>query len=513
MPVLQQNEVFAGRYLLDQLIGEGGFSEVWTAKDQMADDALVAIKIYAPGQGLDEWGLRQFKNEFSLTHHFSHPHLLKVNHYDVADGAPYLIMTYCPYGSLGDGLRKSGVYCERQVALVMCQVGSALAEIHSQHPAIIHQDIKPDNILLMQPETFMLADFGISSRIRNTLSKTTATIQALTVAYAPPERFDHRPTASAASDIFSLGVTLYEMCTNEVPWEGSGGACLLNGARVPALPAGFSPGLSKILEACMSADPGKRPTAAEIHEKGRRYLESGQWNSAKQKRELLYANKMLVSLLATVAVALVATAGMVFYNLDPKTLPEKPIETATAPRVTGKPLVEVNAPAEEEINVREEIVTAPKDKSINSKQDKTVAKSAQALEPARKITIKQAPGQQKMTTGLRQGRQEQASEESVAKAPIPAEETIKVTPTEVQPAPAASQPVVTTPQPLPGERTATVVSHERESSSSKIDRPSTGNTTIKTDRQPWFKSKPKFQATKKSNAHQKRVKKLKRRYS
>ncbi|EMR00935.1 serine/threonine-protein kinase [Cesiribacter andamanensis] len=277
MPVLKQNEIFAGRYLLSHFLGEGGFSEVWKALDLMADDAVVAIKIYAPTKGLDDYGLRQFRNEFTLTHSLSHPHLLRVHHYDIVEGSPYLIMPYCPYGSLTTVLREQGVLSERQLALVMRQIGSALAEIHGQEAPIIHQDIKPDNILLLQPEVFMLADFGISNRIRNTIQLDTSGTQTLTVAYAPPERFDRRPSSDTSGDIFSLGVTLYEMCTDTIPWEGAGGQCLLKGAAVPVLPDRYAPELSAILEACMQADRRRRPTARQLHQWGKHYLETGRW--------------------------------------------------------------------------------------------------------------------------------------------------------------------------------------------------------------------------------------------
>ncbi len=309
MPVLKQNQVFAGRYVLSQLIGEGGFSEVWKAMDQMADDAVVAIKIYAPNKGLDDFGLRQFRNEFSITYNLSHPHLLKVYHFDIAEGSPYLIMPYCPYGSLTSVLQENGVFSERQVALVMSQIGSALEEVHRQDPPIIHQDIKPDNILLLQPENYMLADFGISSRIRHTLRKATSTMQTLTVAYAPPERFAKHPTSDPSSDIFSFGVTLYEMCTNSVPWDGAGGQCLLKGAVIPALPDSYSPELNKILEACMALDRTERPTAAEIQARGKHFLETGQWRLPKQKKAGRSGKKAVVFTLLAAAVALLALGG------------------------------------------------------------------------------------------------------------------------------------------------------------------------------------------------------------
>lgn len=315
MAIFKHQDVFAGRYMLVELIGEGGFSEVWKAQDQMADDAVVALKIYAPEKGLDDYGVRQFRKEFSLTHHLAHPHLMKVYHFDISDGSPYLIMPFCAYGSLARVLAEDGPLGERQIALLMCQVGSALEELHSQDSPILHQDIKPDNILVFHPESFLLADFGISSQIRHTLRKSTSSLKSLTIAYAPPERFDARnPVSDASSDIFSLGVTLYEMCTNRIPWDGYGGQSLLKGGHVPYLPDTFSAELNKILQACMSVDRSKRPSATELHVRGRHFLETGQWLLPKnEKAKKGFISLSLTTLLVTAAIVLIINNGSWWY--------------------------------------------------------------------------------------------------------------------------------------------------------------------------------------------------------
>lgn len=502
MPVFKQHEVFAGRYLLEQLIGEGGFSEVWKARDQMADDAVVAIKVYAPEKGLDEWGLRQFKNEFSLTHNLSHPHLLKVNHFDIAEGSPYLVMSYCPYGTLGDGLRKTGAYSEKQVALVMYQIGQALEEIHRQVPAIIHQDIKPDNILLMQPDTYMLGDFGISSRIRHTLSRTTVNSQALTVAYAPPERFDRHPTANAASDIFSLGVTLYEMCTNNVPWEGAGGQCLLKGARVPALPPGFSPGLRQLLEVCLSADPEKRPTATEIHQKGKYFLDTGQWPMARQKRKLAYLNTTVMATLATAGVALAATAGVLLYELEPAGLPDTLPKNSTAFLLATPTETTAKSPDTAALNSETELPKPVSNKNKTQKPSKEV--SNQTSKQARTV-------QQERTVTTPQEKEDLWSEELIIEQPVLWEEEPPYLTLEEQALAADTQAVINTPPPTAAEAAA-----PRTTSADRNipleDRPSTSNTSIGSAKKSWFKAGKKSDLSKERRAQQKRVRKLKRRY-
>lgn len=285
MAVYAQKAVFAGRYELDQLIGEGGFSEVWKANDLMADDAVVALKIYAPEKGLDASGVRQFRKEFSITHKLSHPYLMKVYHFDIADGSPYLIMPYCQRGSLARALAETGPLSELQLARLMMQIGDALQELHDQEPPILHQDIKPDNILILSEQRYLLTDFGISTQTRHTLHKSTSSARSLTVAYAPPERFDSSPVSNEASDIFSLGVSLYEMCTGHIPWDGYGGQSLLKGARIPDLPSIYPQELNRMLRTCMALEPSERPTAAQVKAWGQHYLEQQYWHIPAEKKE------------------------------------------------------------------------------------------------------------------------------------------------------------------------------------------------------------------------------------
>jgi serine/threonine-protein kinase len=310
MAALRQNEIFASRYLLAGKIGEGGFSEVWKAYDTKADDALVAIKIYAPGKGLDDYGIRQFRKEYAITHPLSHPNLIKLYHFDTVDDSPYLIMPFYEKGSIGSYLQKHGPFNDRELATLMYQIGSALAELHKQQPSVLHQDIKPDNILMHRNEQFILTDFGISSQTRHTVRKDTADSKPLTIAYAPPERFAAVPVVAEPGDIFAFGVTLYEMCTGQVPWIGGGGATLLNGAQVPNLPPSFDIELNKIIHACMAIEWENRPTAQQISRWGKFYLDNGFWrfsSSETRRRQLRY------SVAAAVGIVLLAGGGAFWY--------------------------------------------------------------------------------------------------------------------------------------------------------------------------------------------------------
>ncbi len=259
---LKENALFAGRYLLLKLIGVGGFSEVWLATDQMTEDTRVAIKVFVPDKGLDEDGIHQFRKEYALTQPLNHSNLLKANYFDIFESSPYLVMPFMENGSLSKLMYKKGTFSEEEIVEIIRQIGSGMAYLHRNN--IVHQDIKPDNILVDREDNYLLTDFGISSKMRNTLTRHSTSKTAMTVSYAPPERFGKYPQTTPAGDIFSFGVMMYELTTGEVPWMGAGGVVLRSDDQVPLIPETYSPALSSIIEKCMSVDPANRPTARDL---------------------------------------------------------------------------------------------------------------------------------------------------------------------------------------------------------------------------------------------------------
>lgn len=278
MARLEPQQLFDNRYELIQQIGVGGFSEVWKVRDTIAENTLLALKVFAPGNGLDTVGNSLFRKEYALTANLRHPNLLKANHFSVCDGAPYLTMPFCERGSLGKLLMEHGTPMSLdEILKLLEQIAGALAYLHSRDPQIMHQDIKPDNVLIDSDGEFLLADFGISNQLRNTIRKSTGASQSLTVAYAPPERFESRPRSLSASDVFSLGVMIYECVTGDVPWMGQGGLALLSGAQVPALPEDQPEPLNLLTQACLALNPDNRPSAEAIARWARNARESGQF--------------------------------------------------------------------------------------------------------------------------------------------------------------------------------------------------------------------------------------------
>lgn len=255
--MLQQDTLFANRYQLRSLIGRGGFSEVWLAHDTWTD-LDIAIKVYAPGQGLDNDGLREFCQELASVHHLTHPNLLKPDHVDQWENMPYLIMEYCPKGALS---KQVGKLSEEQVWRVLHDVAAGLAYLHSKD--IVHQDIKPDNILLDESGNYRITDFGISTKARTTLRKSMlgASTSGGTMAYMGPERFSAQPAPTKASDIWSLGAMIYELITGDVPFGEIGGGMQKNGAEIPDITKPISPALTHVIHLMLARETWDRPTA------------------------------------------------------------------------------------------------------------------------------------------------------------------------------------------------------------------------------------------------------------
>lgn len=248
------------RYQLERFIGSGTFGEVWVAKDT-ATDLEIAIKVYV---SMDEKGLEEFKKEFQISFELNHTNLLHANYLGVnpEDKRPFLVMPFCPDGSVSNS---GGNISERDLWRFIRDVAAGLAYLHAQNPPIIHQDIKPDNILILKNGDFVITDFGISKQLRSTLRKSANTLNSAgAISYMGPERFSKQYHAVKASDIWSLGVSIFELATGELPFCGMGGSLLKQGADMPELPTEFTPTLNMVCQDCMTKEPWNRPTAAQL---------------------------------------------------------------------------------------------------------------------------------------------------------------------------------------------------------------------------------------------------------
>ncbi|MCR4581948.1 MAG: protein kinase [Prevotella sp.] len=271
--MLNEGSVFADRYKLIRQLGRGGFSEVWLAEDSMTN-VQVAVKIYAPGTGLDEDGIKIFTQEFACVFDMNHTNLLRPTHYDCWERMPYLIMPLIKNGSAFKYIVNGEKMPEEECWKLLHDVAAGLAYLHEKTPPLIHQDIKPDNILIDDEGRYLITDFGISARVRSTIRKGSQSVEQSggTLAYMGPERFSSTPKPIMASDIWSLGAMMYELMTGLPPFGNMGGGMQKNGADIPIIDGDYSEDLKNIVYATLAKEPWDRPSAHKIEELAYNYL-------------------------------------------------------------------------------------------------------------------------------------------------------------------------------------------------------------------------------------------------
>lgn len=264
--------IINNRYRLVQYLGQGSFGEVWMAKDTITN-LDIAIKLYL---SLDARGQEEFLSEYKVAYGLKHPNLVVTEVYDTWESRPFLVMKFCSKGSSSKviGTLTPNYGDERFIWQFLHDVSAGLAYLHNQTPdPIVHQDIKPDNILVDSDGSFLISDFGISKRIRSTMrAQSTRALKAGATAYMGPERFSKNPAPITASDIWSLGVSVYELAEGELPFAGMGGIFLKNGGDMAELSPGWTVELNNVMQRCLARDTWDRMKAFEIVEHTRNIL-------------------------------------------------------------------------------------------------------------------------------------------------------------------------------------------------------------------------------------------------
>ena len=260
-------DVFDERYTLEKLMGSGGFADVWKAKDKDTNSSI-ALKIYT---NLDDDGINDLAAEYTRMQNLNHTNILKADHFARWGNIPYLVMKVCDGGSLS---KKVGSIETSEIMRVVQDIAEGLRYLHDHK--IVHQDIKPANILIdTQGErpVYVLSDFGISSKTKTRLShsvnmnsKNQGT--SMTEAYAPPEKFsskkeERRPDRKG--DIFSLGISLYELACGNLPFDDlSTGRELLHSDVEVDFSEIQDEKLRRIIQWCMQPNKEERPTAEQL---------------------------------------------------------------------------------------------------------------------------------------------------------------------------------------------------------------------------------------------------------
>ncbi|MBI4785598.1 MAG: tetratricopeptide repeat protein [Chloroflexi bacterium] len=209
-----------GKYVVTQRLGRGGMAEVYRARHPFLDRE-VAIKVilaqFATSADFEE----RFRREAKLVAALRHPNIVQLYDYDVAAGEPYMVMEYLEGAMLKDRLAEFRARGETiplgEAARILDAVASALDYAHARDA--IHRDVKPANILFTSADEPVLTDFGIAKIVTDTAQVSASGSPIGTPAYMSPEQAQAEPV-DAHTDIYSLGVVLYEMATGRVPFQG-----------------------------------------------------------------------------------------------------------------------------------------------------------------------------------------------------------------------------------------------------------------------------------------------------
>ncbi len=202
-----------GNYRLVQLLGRGGFADVYLA-DHIHLNTRAAVKLLNTQLAND--GIEGFRNEARMIASLVHPHIVRILDFGVENSIPYLVMDYAPNGTLRQRHPKGTRLPLQLVVGYVQQVAGALQYAHEQR--LIHRDIKPENMLIGRNNEVLLSDFGIALVAQSSHYQSTQNI-AGTIAYMAPEQIQAHPRP--ASDQYSLGIVVYEWLSGQRPFQGT----------------------------------------------------------------------------------------------------------------------------------------------------------------------------------------------------------------------------------------------------------------------------------------------------
>src|SRR5580704_1135947 len=265
MQPVETPRTYMGRYELTHLVARGGMAQVYRAVDLQLDRP-VALKVLFPELSVDKTFVERFRREAQAAANLSHPNIVPVFDWGEDDGVYFIVMEYVDGRSLSTVLRDPQKMPANQIAQIGAGVAAALAFAHRH--GVVHRDVKPGNILITPDGEVKVTDFGIA-RAMNTEESLTQTGAVMgTAAYFSPEQAEGK-TVDARSDIYSLGVVLYEMAVGRPPFTGDSPVAVASKhvRDQPVLPRVANPACPAALEAvimkAMAKDPAARYGSAE----------------------------------------------------------------------------------------------------------------------------------------------------------------------------------------------------------------------------------------------------------
>lgn len=251
------------RYRIDHLLALGGMSRIYRAMDKRLHRAVV-VKILNDNFASESTVRERFESEAVIAANITHPNVVSIRDHNVTDNIVYLVMEYVRGRNLEQVISERGRFTPRQMLSVLEQVCHGLGAAHSE--GIIHRDMKPANVLLADTGEIKVTDFGLA---RAASAHTQSATLVATLSHVSPELVSGAP-ADSRSDIYAVGIMVYQMLTGRLPYSEANAAALMKhhlDSPMP-LPSAIVPGLAsdldELVQWCTEKDPEKRPQNAEL---------------------------------------------------------------------------------------------------------------------------------------------------------------------------------------------------------------------------------------------------------
>ena len=268
---------YGGRYAVLERVGTGGMAEVYRARDELLGRE-VAVKVLSEQLSRDRSFVERFRREAQSAANLNHPNIVSLFDYGADDGTYFIVMEFIDGSSLSDIIRRDGALMPERAAEIASDVARALDRAHAQ--GLVHRDIKSANIMITRTGQTKVTDFGIARAVgrdgEQTMTQTGMVIG--TAAYLSPEQAQGNPV-DGRSDVYSLGVVLYELLTGRTPFSGDTALSIAykhvrEDPRPPSeLNRDVSPQLDAVTLKALAKNPENRySTAAEMSEDLQRFI-------------------------------------------------------------------------------------------------------------------------------------------------------------------------------------------------------------------------------------------------